>query len=187
LEQLTLLVRAGALGFTGETKKALLWKAHFVLGHAPPPVATAKLFGRPQGSLPELPPLHNDPYDDAFDELELFGFTLGDPFSLLRNEAEVEPLLAAELPGLIGQRVSITGYLVTAKLTSTTKREQMYFGTFLDRAGDWLDTVHFPDIARRYPFRGRGVYRIFGKVVEEFDCISIEVAEMERLALVSRE
>ncbi|MGF1563835.1 MAG: DNA polymerase III subunit alpha [Flavobacteriales bacterium] len=187
LEQLTLLVRAGAMSFTGETKKALLWKAHFVLGHAPPPVATAKLFGRPQGSLPELPPLHNDPYDDAFDELELFGFTLGDPFSLLRNEAEVEPLLAAELPGLIGQRVSITGYLVTAKLTSTTKREQMYFGTFLDRAGDWLDTVHFPDIARRYPFRGRGVYRIFGKVVEEFDCISIEVAEMERMALVSRE
>ena len=76
---------------------------------------------------------------------------------------------------------------MTAKLTSTTKREQMYFGTFLDRAGDWLDTVHFPDIARRYPFRGRGVYSIIGKVVEEFDCISIEVAEMERLALVSRE
>ena len=61
----------------------------------------------------------------------------------------------------------------------------MYFGTFLDQDGQWLDTVHFPPVAKRYPFRGKGIYRITGKVVEEFDFLSIEVITQERMAYVS--
>ena len=57
----------------------------------------------------------------------------------------------------------------------------MHFGTFLDQEGQWLDTVHFPPIAKKYPFRGKGIYRIVGKVVEEFDFLSIEVLRQERL------
>lgn len=55
----------------------------------------------------------------------------------------------------------------------------MYFGTFLDRQGALFDTVHFPPIAKRYPFRGHGVYAIWGKVVTEFDCTTIEVTRLE--------
>ena len=60
----------------------------------------------------------------------------------------------------------------------------MNFGTFLDQDGQWLDTVHFPPSARRYPFRGKGIYRITGKVVEEFGFLSIEVIKQERMAYV---
>ncbi|HHC80967.1 MAG TPA: hypothetical protein ENK46_13880, partial [Flavobacteriia bacterium] len=50
--------------------------------------------------------------------------------------------------------------------------------------GDFIDTVHFPPVAAKYPFRGRGVYMITGKVVEEFNCITIEVNAMYRLAMI---
>ncbi len=180
LEQVLLLIRAGAFSFTGQPKKRLLWQAHFLLGHAPEPSATGALFRTPV-RMSDLPELAHDPKDDAFDELELFGFTLGDPFDLVADPTSLPEVLAGDLAGRMGEHVTIAGYLVTAKLTSTSKRERMYFGTFLDRTGHWIDTVHFPDVAQRYPFRGRGVYLITGKVVEEFGFMSLEVSAMERL------
>ena len=78
-----------------------------------------------------------------------------------------------------GAVVTIVGYLITAKNTSTADGKRMFFGTFLDRKGEWLDTVHFPPIAAKYPFRGRGIYEIRGKVGIEFDCCNIEVNTCE--------
>ncbi len=60
----------------------------------------------------------------------------------------------------------------------------MHFGTFLDRDGDFLDTVHFPPIAAKYPFRGKGIYKITGKVMLEFNCVTIEFSNFERLAII---
>ena len=57
----------------------------------------------------------------------------------------------------------------------------MSFGVFVDFEGHWIDTVQFPNIADRYPFNGPGCYLIKGKVVIEFDFISIEVSELHRL------
>jgi len=54
----------------------------------------------------------------------------------------------------------------------------MNFGTFIDFEGQFIDTVHFPPVAAKYPFRGRGVYAITGKVVSEFGFLSIEVSKM---------
>lgn len=51
----------------------------------------------------------------------------------------------------------------------------MYFGTFIDMNGDWLDTVHFPDVNLNYPLSGKGFYSMKGKVVEEFGVYSLEV------------
>ena len=63
----------------------------------------------------------------------------------------------------------------------------MYFGTFIDTEGAWIDTVHFPPSARAYPFIGPGCYELKGKVVEEYDFISIEVNAMKRLSVIDRE
>ena len=60
----------------------------------------------------------------------------------------------------------------------------MYFGTFLDRDGHFIDTVHFPPVAAKFPFRGKGVYTITGRVLEEFECINIEVSAIYRLAII---
>jgi len=73
---------------------------------------------------------------------------------------------------------------VTYKSVKTSKGDVMCFGNFLDRDGYFIDTVHFPNIVYHYPFRGKGIYSIIGIVKEEFDCISIEVSKMKRLAII---
>ena len=42
------------------------------------------------------------------------------------------------------QRSHVLGYLITTKPVHTIKNETMYFHTFIDAAGDWLDTIFFP-------------------------------------------
>ena len=103
---------------------------------------------------------------------------------MLLETHELNSLRARDLEKHIGKQVTIEGYLVTTKTTSTSNRKTMFFGTFLDRDGDFIDTVHFPPVAAKYPFRGKGVYTIFGKVLEEFDCINIEVVRMHRMAVI---
>ena len=125
-----------------------------------------------------MPPLGNSPLEDAFDQIELLGFALCDPFDLLRTPLH-NTTTAADLMRFKGCQVEIYGYLVTTKYTQTNKGTLMYFGTFLDQEGAFVDTVHFPPIAQKYPFRGRGIYAISGKVVAEFDCITIEVKTLE--------
>ena len=60
----------------------------------------------------------------------------------------------------------------------------MYFGTFLDREGAFVDTVHFPQIAAKYPFRGKGLYKLTGTIVEEFGFHCMEVRHMEKVAII---
>jgi len=80
--------------------------------------------------------------------------------------------------------MTILGYMVTVKQTKTSKGDRMNFGTFIDAAGHWIDTVHFPQVTAQFPFRGRGVYAISGKVVEEFGFYSLEVAQQIMLDMV---
>lgn len=54
--------------------------------------------------------------------------------------------------------------------------------TWLDEEGHFFDTTHFPNFLKMSPFRGKGIYKITGKVVEEYGFPSIEVVKMERLA-----
>jgi DNA polymerase-3 subunit alpha len=89
---------------------------------------------------------------------------------------------AQDLPQQLGKIVQAHCYLVTVKYTRTVKGEVMNFGTFLDREGEWIDTVHFPPTVKKYPFKGRAIYRIEGKVVEEFGFYSLEVQRMQRMA-----
>ena len=57
----------------------------------------------------------------------------------------------------------------------------MLFGHFYDLQGDLLDTVHFPNAARRFPFHGIGVYELKGIVTEEFGYFTLEVNEMRKM------
>ena len=95
-----------------------------------------------------------------------------------------QQLFSSDLLDYVGKRVTVYGYYVTAKRTITSKGELMYFGTFIDSKGDHIDTVHFPPSAKRYPLKGRGVYRLTGRVTAEFDCVNVEVDELEKLAII---
>jgi DNA polymerase-3 subunit alpha len=100
--------------------------------------------------------------------------------------AERGDTVARELMQKIGRQVTMIGYVVTTKNTSTLKGELMHFGTFYDREGEVFDTVHFPDVTRMFPFRGRGFYELRGKVVEDFGIASIEVSNMKKLPMISK-
>jgi DNA polymerase-3 subunit alpha len=131
----------------------------------------------------QTPQLSCTALENAFDEIELLGFPLCSPFELL-SKPRRSALKAKDLMRYKSKVITIEGYLVTTKNTRTSTGKPMYFGTFLDRDGDFVDTVHFPPVATKYPFRGKGIYTITGRVLEEFDCINIEVISMYRLAIV---
>lgn len=190
LEQISILIRIDAFRFTGKDKRSLLWEAHFKLGKgrrgtsAPlsdrtPEYEMKDLFRiqRPEYKIPQL---ENSWSEDAFDQIELLSFPLHSPFAILRTE-NTAAILAKDLPAYVGQIVWIKGYLIHRKHTQTRNGDSMYFGTFLDEEGQWLDTVHFPPVAQKFQFRGTGVYKVRGKVIEDYDCINIEVDFMEKM------
>ncbi len=184
VEQMRLLVRVGAFNFTGKNKKELLWEIHTLINPAKK-INEKELFDIKPKKW-DLPVLSSFKLDEAFDEIELLGFSLCPPFDLLRDKLPSD-LTANQLKKYVGKTITIVGYLVTVKNTSTSKGDRMYFGTFTDTEGHWIDTVHFPDSAKQFPFTGPGCYLLGGKVVEEYDFTSIEVNYMKRLPVIDRE
>src|SRR5258707_10143737 len=185
LEQVRILIRIGAFRFTAKTKQQLLWEAmlYFSERKANQLPSSDHLFQTEPKEYP-LPYLERNPLEDAFDEMELLGFPLLDPFRLL-PDGDRGDTLATELAQKLGKRVHLVGYMVTTKDTRTIDNKPMHFGTFYDRVGEVFDTVHFPNIAIRYPFRGRGFYSIKGKVVEDFGVSMVEVDFMDKLPMVN--
>jgi hypothetical protein len=78
------------------------------------------------------------------------------------------------------------GYLITLKPVRTSKGEGMFFGTFIDAAGNWLETVHFPASAKNFPLHGHGFYRISGIVMNEFGAYSVNVGHMIKVAVKAK-
>ena len=187
IEQLSLLIRIGAFRFTGVAKQTLLWEAHHMLkGHkqSAVPAASLSLFkGTVSSHDYKVPLLEQSALEQAFDEIELLGFPLADPF-LLADEPMNQGTTAIEFPEKLGHFVIAYGYLVTVKDTKTQKGDRMNFATFVDQNGDFLDSVHFPNIAAQFPFRGKGLYKVQGRVVEEFGFYSIEASALYKLAVI---
>jgi DNA polymerase-3 subunit alpha len=184
IEQMRLLVRAGTFDFTGRDRKELLWEMHALLRPSDKK-QDAKLFPVTAKAF-KFPKLTTSPQEQAFEEMELFGFSLRSPFTLLRDPVP-DGIRATDIKKYEGREVSIVGQLVNIKHTSTIHGQRMQFGTFIDQAGHWIDTVHFPPVARSHPFTGPGCYHIKGKVTIEYDFASIEVTYLKRLPLIDRE
>ncbi|WP_299105949.1 DNA polymerase III subunit alpha [uncultured Winogradskyella sp.] len=182
IEQVSILIKINAFRFTKINKRELLWEAHLKISKTVVQEEVITLFKTPRinYSTPELP---STDLENAFDAIELLGFPLCNPFYLLEKKS-TSNLRAKHLTQLEGKLIIIEGYLITTKNTKTANGKMMYFGTFLDRDGDFLDTVHFPPIAAKYPFRGKGIYSIIGRVMVEFDCVTIEVSKFELLAII---
>lgn len=183
LEQISILIRIDAFRFTGKSKRTLLWEAHLKISkHQPTHSEHQDLFRIPHSDY-TLPNIENSWEEDAFDQMELIGFPLYSPFSISTADHS-EAIPANKLRYHQGFKVWVSGYLIHRKNTVTSKGEKMFFGTFLDMEGNWLDTVHFPEIAKRYPFRGKGIYKVYGKVVVEYDCVTVEAEFMEKCGII---
>ncbi len=182
IEQLVLLIRTGAFNFTGKLKSHLLWEAHLHLGKKSLRPSGPTLFRQ---TLKEysLPQLESSKVEDAYDELELIGFPQTMSWFELLQRPVNGVVKAGDMHRHIGRSVQMAGLLVTIKYVRTIKKQIMHFAAFLDDTGAFFDSTHFPDTLQKYPFRGMGVYMLYGRVVEEFGFPSLEVDRMLKLAL----
>jgi DNA polymerase-3 subunit alpha len=185
-ESLNYLIRLNACRFTGKTKKELLWEANLWQDSSktkekqvhPALFEEAPLCFQ----LPELPAY---PLEDLYDEMELLDFPLSNPFPLAATNTE-HYVPAAALGQYKGKKITVLGYLITYKPVRTIRGELMCFGTFIDAALNWLDTIHFPDSLQRYPLQGNGFYALTGVVVEDFGVLNLEVSHLKKIGLQPR-
>ena len=177
IEQLSILIRVDAFRFTKINKHELLWKAHLIVSKSKR-LEHPKLFQAKNQKF-KIPKLDTTDLETAFEQWELLGFTLCSPFNLL-EEAPKNKNGQLHLAEYLNKNIDIYGYLVTVKNTSTHNGKRMYFATLLDQNGEVFDTVLFPVVAAKYKFRGKGIYRFYGKVVSEFGFLSIEVIKMKK-------
>jgi DNA-directed DNA polymerase III PolC len=185
LEQVNKLISVGAFAFTGKTKKQLLWEANFLQKNNKATLhANPVLFGEEPLEF-TLPELIDHPLDDIYDELEIMGFSLRNPFDLVEDEPD-KYITEKDLDKHIGKVVTCLTYFVVRKHVITKNHDEMFFGTFMDKDLNWIDTVHFPDVARKYPLHANGFYKITGRVVSDFGAYSIEVQKMIKVGYKHR-
>ena len=185
LEQLNTLISIGAFRFSQKNKKQLLWEANFLQkkNKTHSPIRSSLFKEQPRDF--HFPEFTNNPLDDMYDELEILGFLLRNPFELV-NDDPSNYLMATGLAANFGNTVTVLGYFITDKIVPTKNNQTMSFGTFIDSQLNWIDTVHFPDSLRQYPYQGKGFYRLTGKVVEDFGFYSVEVIKMKKVGYKER-
>ena len=179
IEQLVLLIRGGAFDFTRKPKAKLLWQAH--LNKSQAKKEQPETLFQLENQHFEFPDFKTNALQNAYDEMELYGFPVSMTwFDLLKTNFRGE-LMACQMLNFVGQHYRMLGKLVTVKNFRTCKGEPMALATFVDATGEAFDTVLFPQIFKNYPFQGDGVYLLLGKVTEEFGQPSLQVEKMERL------
>ena len=180
LEQLILLIRGGAFDFTRKSKAELLWQAH--LNKSQAQKEQPETLFQLENQHFEFPNFKTNVLQNAYDEIELYGFPVSLTwFDLLKTNFRGE-LMACQMLNFVGQRYRMLGKLVTVKNFRTRTGEPMALATFIDATGEAFDTVLFPQVFKSYPFQGDGIYLLLGKVTEEFGQATLEVEKMGRLA-----
>jgi DNA polymerase-3 subunit alpha len=180
LEQVIILIRINALRFTGKSKKELLWDAHLVLGNQKKKDPMRELFPVQRREF-RLPELEQTALENSYDELELLGFSVTIPaFELLQTSFRGE-VMAREMMQHVGKKVRMLGHLVTIKYVRTRHKQWMHFGCFLDVEGEFFDVVNFPDSLLKYPYKGQGIYLVYGEITQEFGFPGLTVEKMAKL------
>ncbi len=185
LEQLNTLVSIGAFRFTNKSKKQLLWEANFLQKKNQPELHASPVLFEESPLAFTLPQLIDHRLDDLYDEIEILGFTLSNPFALVDDDPS-HYIMARDLYKHRDKEITVLAYFIARKHVVTKHNDEMFFGTFVDSELNWIDTVHFPDAARNYPLHTGGFYRMTGKVIEDFGVDSLEVHKMMRVGYKQR-
>jgi len=183
IEQLLILIRAGAFSFAGKPKAALMWEAHTLIIKHRNTAAEMQLLFQGEARNFNLPQLTQDLITDAYDEIELIGFPVSLSYFDLLQTGFRGQIMADNMIENVGKTVRMLGHLVTIKYVKTVRNDYMHFSTFLDAEGNLFDSVYFPISLHKYPFRGDGIYLMLGKIVEEFGYATIEVHKMAKMPL----
>ncbi|MCB0465419.1 MAG: DNA polymerase III subunit alpha [Aequorivita sp.] len=176
LEQLLLLIRLNVFRTLEPNKHKLMWFAH-LNAHAIKTLNNQPQLFKPKRVNYSLPTLKSEQIIDAYDNLELLGFTLHNDFNFIK-QGKYPATKASDLKDFVNKEFTILGKLVTSKTTKTSKGDYMAFSTFLDTEGTCFDTVQFPKIMAKYPLAGIGIYWIKGTVTEDLGYYAITTEQL---------
>lgn len=181
-EMLQTLIFIDAFRFTGKQKHELLIEARFILGKNTVAFKHATLLEEPQRDY-QLPKIEKNPFEDAFDEIEILGFAVSySPFALLQTSYRGS-VMAKDLIKHHKGQVKMLAYLISRKHVPT-KRGTMFFGTWIDAEGEYFDTAHFPNCLEHYPFQGGGCYLLLGTVEVDFHFPTITIHKMAKMPFI---
>ncbi|MDN3607542.1 DNA polymerase III subunit alpha [Kaistella yonginensis] len=182
IETLQILIFIGAFRFTGKQKHELLIEARFILGKHKATFKHPTLLDEPQKNY-QLPKIERNPFEDAFDEIEILGFPVSfNPFDLLQTRYRGS-VMAKDLAKYHKRQVKMLAYLISRKHVPT-KRGTMFFGTWIDAEGKYFDTAHFPNCLEQYPFQGGGCYLLLGTVEVDFHFPTITIHKMAKMPFI---
>jgi len=179
---LQILIFIGAFRFTGKQKHELLIEARFLMAGNRPDSRQLTLLEEPKKEY-QLPKIDRDPFEDAFDEIEILGFPVSfSPFDMLQTKYR-GAVMAKDLPKFHKRQVRMLAYLISRKHVPT-KRGAMFFGTWIDAEGEYFDTAHFPNCLEEYPFQGGGCYLLLGTVEVDFHFPTITIHKMAKMPFI---
>ena len=182
IETLQILIFTGAFRFTGKQKNELLIEARLLMINFKPEYRLPSFFETPKKAY-ELPQLKRNPFEDAFDEIEILGFPVScSPFDLLQTKYRGS-VMAKDLIKFHKKQVKMLAYLISRKHVPT-KKGTMFFGTWIDVEGNYFDTAHFPDNLKQYPFQGGGCYLLLGIVEVDFHFPTITILKMAKMPFI---
>ena len=92
----------------------------------------------------KLTTLERSIFEDAFDEIELLSFPISCSVFDLLQTTHRGVIKVKDLPSYHKKQLRMLAYLISTKQVST-KKGNMYFGTWIDDEGAYFDTAHFPD------------------------------------------
>lgn len=182
IETLQILIFIGAFRFTGKQKHELLIEARFLMAGHRPDTRQLILLEEPTKEY-QLPAIERDPFEDAFDEIEILGFPVSfSPFDLLQTKYRGS-VMTKNLTKFHKQQVKMLAYLISRKHVPT-KKGAMFFGTWIDVEGEYFDTAHFPNCLEEYPFQGGGCYLLLGTVEVDFHFPTITIHKMAKMPFI---
>ena len=190
IETLQILIFVGAFRFTRKQKHELLIEARFLLSTTKYPTKSFSLFEEPQKDY-DLPVMERNPLEDAFDEIEILGFPVSyTVFDLLKTKYRGH-VLVKDLLKYHKKQVKMLAYLISRKhvpikmKNQPGKKDDMYFGTWIDAEGQYFDTAHFPNSLSRFPFKEGGIYLLLGTVEVDYHFPTVTITKMAKMPLIA--
>jgi DNA polymerase III alpha subunit len=188
-EALALLIRCGAIDFTGQPRPTLFLEADLQDKEG---VRDQRSGVRSQGSgvrnqqlnLSFLSVDSSSAFDDwsptdyalerrLRDEWAILGFILGPPMlSLFRPQLPSDLITSRELPDHVGRLVRVAGLVATGRHTPTADGRNMQFVTLEDEEG-LIEVTLFPGTCPLVAYLTLGPYVVTGVVEEQYDVLTV--------------
>lgn len=190
IETLQILIFVGAFRFTGKQKHELLIEARFLFSKGQYKTKMISLFDEPQKKY-HLPLIQRNRFEDAFDEIEILGFPVSHSiFDLLKTKYRGH-VMVKDLLTYHKRQVKMLAYLISRKHVPIKKKnypgkkDDMYFGTWIDAEGQYFDTAHFPDSLKKFPFKEGGIYLLLGTVEVDYYFPTVTITKMAKMPLIA--